>query len=130
MGMGSCRLPAWTLGKTWPRCAVLVISVVTIVGCETTLPSEMSHTEAKQLAQEIIQRCLDQGVDPRTTEMDVCTKHESYREIDKRLSNRAAVREIGRGIQNAADNYNRASQQRPVTCSGTTIGNTIRTTCF
>ena len=57
---------------------------------------------------------LDQGVAPNSGEMDVCTKHESNRELDKRYSNRAAVRDIGRGLQNAADDYNRADQRRPV----------------
>ncbi|CAH2409324.1 conserved hypothetical protein [Mesorhizobium escarrei] len=110
------------------RVAVIVVSAIALAGCETTLPSEMSHTEAKQLAQQIYQRCLDQGVDPGTTEMDVCTKHESYREIDKRLNNRAAVREVGRGLQNAAEK--RANQRRPVTCSSTVVGQTARTTCL
>jgi len=107
-----------------------VVSAIALGGCETTLPSEMSHTEAKQLAQQIIQRCLDQGVDPRTPEMDVCTNQETHREISKRFRNRAAVREVALGIQNAADNYNRASQRRPVNCTSTAVGHTVRTTCF
>lgn len=110
-------------------CAMLMVSVIALAGCETKLPSEMSHTEAKQFAQQIYQRCLDQGVVPGTEEMNVCTKHESYREIDQRFKNRATVREVGRGLQNAADNYNRANQQRPVTCTSTAAGPTIRTTC-
>ena len=110
--------------------ASIVVSAVGLAGCETTLPSEMSHTEAKKLAHRIYQRCLDQGVNPGTTEMDVCTKHESYREIDKRLSNRATMSEIASGLQSAADNYSRAKQRRPVTCSSTVIGPTVRTTCF
>lgn len=112
------------------RYAIIVASAVALGGCETTLPTEMSHTEAKQLAEQIIQRCLDQGVDPRTAEMDVCTKHETYREIDKRLSNRAAIRAAARGVQNAADNYNRANQQRSVTCTSMAAGPTVRTTCY
>lgn len=119
--------PTWKYRMSY---ALMVVSTVALAGCETTLPSEMSHTEAKQFAQQIYQRCLDQGVAPRTAEMDVCTKHESYREIDKRLRNRATAREIGRGLQNATDNYNRASQREPVTCSSTPVGRTVRTTCF
>jgi hypothetical protein len=120
------------VGATWVsrRCAVLMVSASALAGCETKLPSEMSHTEAKQFAQQIYQRCLDQGVVPGTDEMNVCTKHESYREIDQRFKNRATVREVGRGLQNAADNYNRANQQRPVTCTSTAAGPTIRTTCY
>lgn len=111
------------------RFVALLISAVALGGCETTLPSEMSHTELKQFAQMIYQRCLDQGVAPSSGEMDVCTKHESNRELDKRYSNRAAVRDIGRRLQNAADNYNRANQRRPITCSSIAAGPTVRTTC-
>ena len=123
-GLPRCAGPAWV------RCAAALGSAVVLGGCETTLPTEMSHTEAKQLAQTIIQRCLDQGVAQGSAEMDVCTKHETYREIDKRLANRAAVEEIGRGVQTAADNYNRATQRRPVTCTSTAMGPTVRTTCY
>jgi hypothetical protein len=112
------------------RRAAMVVSAIALAGCETKLPSEMSHTETKQLAQQIYQRCLDQGVAPGSAEMDVCTKHETYREIDQRLNNRATAREIGGGLQQAADNYNRARQRRPVTCTSTAVGPTVRTTCF
>ncbi|WP_156381295.1 hypothetical protein [Aminobacter sp. DSM 101952] len=123
-------VPVRSIWKCRTRYVAIMISAIALAGCETTLPTEMSHTEAKQFAQQIYQRCLDQGVDPRAAEMDVCTKHEAYREIDKRLSNRATMREIGSGLQVAADNYNRANQQRPVTCSSTAVGHTVRTTCF
>ena len=113
--------------KMRARQAVLLFSVLALAGCETTLPSEMSHTEAKQFAEKIIQSCVDQGVVPGSSEMDVCTRHESYREIDKRLENRATIVEVGRGLQKAADNYNR---QRPVSCTSTQVGPTVRTTCF
>ncbi len=113
----------------WVRCAVGIGTAAVLGGCETTLPTEMSHTEAKQLAHTIIQRCLDQGVAQGSAEMDVCTKHETYREIDKRLANRATLREIGHGIQIAADNYNRAAQ-RHVTCTSHSVGATTRTTCY
>jgi hypothetical protein len=77
--------------------AMWLVAVVA-TGCETTLPSEMSHTELKQLAQKIYQRCIDQGVNPKSAEVDVCTKHETRREISIRYDNRETVRDVARGV--------------------------------
>ncbi|MCQ1571735.1 hypothetical protein NFO65_13465 [Neorhizobium galegae] len=110
--------------------AVMMVAIVA-TGCETTLPSEMSHTEIKQLAQKIYQRCIDQGVDPKSAEMDVCTHQEGQREISARYENRETVRDVARGISKGAENFNRAStQSRPVVCNSTVMGPTVRTTCF
>lgn len=120
------------IGSDWYRLryAVVACSILALAGCETTLPSEMSHTQVKQLAQQIVQRCLDQGVQPQTREMDVCTNHEARREVNTRYNNRAAILGAASGIQSAADNYNQASQQRPVTCTSRATGPTVRTTCY
>lgn len=91
----------------------------------------MSHTEIKQLAQEIYQRCIDQGVDPKNAEMDVCTHQETKREISIRYENREIISGVARGVQQGAENYRRASMQnRPITCNSTAIGAAVRTTCF
>ena len=107
------------------RYAAIAVSALALAGCETKLPTEMSHTEAKQLAMTIYQRWVDQGVAPGSAEMKFCTDHETRREIDKRFSNRAALRGIGQGLQNAADN-----RRRRVTCTSTAVGHTVRTTCL
>ena len=64
--IGKYLVQAWNACKSRTRYAVLASSAIALGGCETTLPSEMSHTEVKQLAQQIYQRCLDQGVAPGT----------------------------------------------------------------
>ncbi|WP_426237384.1 hypothetical protein [Pararhizobium sp. DWP1-1-3] len=113
------------------RIAIIGVAVIGLVGCETKLPSEMSYTEIKQLAQKLIQRCIDQGATPNSAEMDACLHQEKQRELTTRYDNRAALRDVGNGLQKAADNYNRnATQNRPVTCTSTPMGPTIRTTCY
>ncbi len=114
------------------RVLVVGLLAAALSGCETKLPSEMSYTEIKQLAQKIYQRCVDQGVAPNTPEMDACLNQEKHRELNMRYDNRETLREIGSGLQKAADNYNRSARQsRPVTCNSLATGpTTTRTTCF
>lgn len=107
----------------------VLMASIAVAGCQTKLPSEMSHTEAKQLAAEIYQRCIDQNVIPGSSEMDVCTKHEARRDIDKRFANREMISGIGKGIQNAGNNYSRNNQRKPVICRGVVSGPYVQTTC-
>jgi hypothetical protein len=62
-----------------------------IVGCQQKTIAELSYTEMKQLAGEILQRCIDQGVKSGTPEMDICAKQEISRENSRRNRARRAA---------------------------------------
>lgn len=109
--------------------AAIGLSSIVLVGCQTKLPSEMSHSELKQFALDMYQRCIDQNVALGSPEMDICTKQEARREINKRFDNRATVTEISKGIQKAGDNHNRTSMKAPAICRSAPSGSFVTTTC-
>lgn len=104
---------------------LILVGFVVLAGCQTRQISEMSYSETKALAGEIVQRCIDQGVKPNSQEMRLCTQQEVYRENSMRVNNRAMVRRgaaaIGAGLQNASQGYYRAasrpSYNQSVTCT-------------
>lgn len=110
-------------GMKWAIGVALLALALT--GCTKTV-QEMSYSERKALAGEIVQRCIKQGIDPRSKEMDACTYAEAQREVTTRNMNyireRQAAAAIGQGLQNAGQSYNQAAansaaMNRTVTCT-------------
>lgn len=62
---------------------MLAVAAVVLAGCTKTV-EEMSYSERQILAQEIVQRCIGQGVKPDTPQMRDCTGVEAQREIATR----------------------------------------------
>lgn len=60
-----------------------LFALVVLAGCTKTV-QEMSYTERKALADQIVHRCMEQGVKLKTAEMDQCTFAEAQREVATR----------------------------------------------
>lgn len=113
-----------------------LLALVGLAGCTKTV-QEMSYSERKALAGEIVQRCIKQGVDPRSKEMDACTYAEAQREVTTRNMNyvreRQAAAAMAQGLQNAgnqmqANARNQAlinAMNRPVTTRCNRFGSTV-----
>lgn len=69
---------------------VAALPLVVLAGCTKTV-EEMSYSERQVLAQQIVQRCVAQGVKPETPQMQECTGVEAQREVASRR--RAAARQ-------------------------------------
>lgn len=75
------------------RVAVL-LAVVALSGCTKTV-EEMNYTERKALGAELVKRCMGQGIDPKSPEMNKCTYAEAQSEIASRRR-KAAVEDARR----------------------------------
>lgn len=62
------------------RVFIAVAGALLLASCQTKQIDEMTYSETKALAAEIVQRCVAQGVKPDTPEMQLCTKQEVSRE--------------------------------------------------
>jgi hypothetical protein len=62
---------------------VLALSALALVGCTKTV-EEMSYSERKALAQEIANRCYQQGVKSGSAEYEECSRVEVQREVSMR----------------------------------------------
>lgn len=114
------------------RLALPLLSCVLIASCQTKPIEEMSYTERKALAAEIVKRCIDQGVSPKNQrEMRRCTDIEAQREVYTRRRNQEMLDDIGEGIEKGAASYNAAANaSRPVHCTSQTIGTMTTTNCY
>lgn len=64
---------------------IFFLPIIALAGCMAGKPIEqMSYSEARALAQQIIKRCEAQGVKPGTREMKLCTDQEILREQSTR----------------------------------------------
>lgn len=104
---------------------VLLVAAAALTACTKTV-QEMSYSEQKALGQQIVKRCLDQGVDIKSKEMDTCIYVEAQRDVTTRNNSATREREaavvIGQGLQNAGQSYsnaaaNSAPANRSVTCT-------------
>lgn len=115
------------------RIAFSAIAFASVTGCVAEPPiDQLSHTELKALAEQIVVSCEAQGVKRDTPEMDACFRTESAREVARR--DRAAS--IGPAIAAGMSSYG-ASQQRaastyraPVRCTSSQVGGYVNTTCY
>lgn len=107
------------------KTVIALVALGVLAGCQTKQVEEMSYTEQKALAQQIVQRCYDQGVKTGTPEMNVCLQAEVNREkFKRRNAPRLKFNPAGAAaaLQNTADGYNRAAansagMNRTVTCN-------------
>lgn len=63
---------------------------VAVAGCVGKPVQEMSYSERNALAGQLVKRCMEQGVDPKSPQMTDCTKQEAMREIT--IRNKAEAR--------------------------------------
>lgn len=109
---------------------VIVACAIALAGCETKSVDEMSYTEVKQYAGELMERCRAQGA-AAGNEMQMCINQEARADEMKRRKAIQTRRQIGAAIAAGADGYARGSQaNRSVNCTSTGYGNTVRTTCY
>lgn len=107
--------------------SILVVLILAAAsGCQTQQLAEMNYSEQKILAEQIVKRCVAQGVKLGTQEMRLCTQVEIQREDATRKNNlvraQRAQASMAAGLQNASNSYNRAAAQtaarnRSVTCT-------------
>lgn len=103
----------------------LLVTALALAGCTKTV-DEMSYSEVKEYASKLHERCLEQGVKPGP-EMQLCINQEARADQAKRRRQR----EIGEAIAAGAESYSRSVQaNRPINCTSTGYGNTVRTTCY
>lgn len=112
-----------------------VLAMAVLAGCQTQQIHEMNYSERRELAAQIVQRCIDQGVNPESQEMSVCTAAEVQAENSKRQNNLAQARRsqmaLSQGMQNAGRSYSQASTaNRLVNCRSVRAPDgAVRTTC-
>lgn len=61
--------------------AITVLACVALCSCVGKPVQEMTYTERRELAGQLVKRCQDQGVKLQTPEMSECTKQEALREV-------------------------------------------------
>lgn len=94
---------------------------------------EMSYTQLKQYAEQMVEKCKKQGIPD--AELEACARQE----IRADQSRRVRQRQIGAAISQASADYGRNAQaaaqanmhaNRSVNCTSTRFGNTVRTNCY
>lgn len=61
--------------------AFSIVACIALTSCVGKPVQEMSYTERRELAGQLVKRCMDQGVKLKTPEMEQCTKQEALREV-------------------------------------------------
>lgn len=103
---------------------MIAVAAVALAGCTKSV-SEMSYTEMKQYVAQLEDKCRKQGV-PQN-EIRICVEQEGRADQARRMKQR----QIGAAISQASADYGRSMQaNRPVNCTSTGYGNTVRTTCY
>lgn len=81
---------------------LLVCSLSVLAACVGKPVQEMSYTARRDLAGQLVKRCMDQGVKLQTAEMEQCTQQEALREVSVR--NRMQARRESGAICNSVGN--------------------------
>ncbi len=112
------------------KIVMLAALAALIAGCQSKSVDEMSYSEVKQYAAALVDRCKAQGAKDGA-EMQTCINQEARSDEYKR---RKAIHDrqvIGAAIAAAGDGYAKGMQaNRPVNCTSTGYGTTVRTTCY
>lgn len=67
------------------RPVIFMLLTLVLVGCATTKPvDQMSYSEVRDLAAQIDQRCIAQGIPRNSPEFPICTKQEAGKEVSIR----------------------------------------------
>ncbi|NDV86779.1 hypothetical protein GTW51_08695 [Aurantimonas aggregata] len=119
---------------------MIVALLAPLAACTTKPIAEMSYTEVKVLADEIIERCNDQGVANGSPEMTICLRQEVGREDATRAANAQRRQAFAQALSQAGDNMQRqadrqalinaAQANRNISCRSTGFGNTVTTNCY
>jgi len=125
------------------RALLVAVAALALAGCQTKQVSEMSYSEVENLAGEIVQRCIAQGVKPNTPEMTACGQHEANREVvsrqNARIRQQNAAAAASASLSNASQGYYNAAaamranmvNNRTVQCRSQPMGaGTVSTTCY
>jgi hypothetical protein len=109
---------------------VIVAAMAALVaGCQSKPSAEMSYSELKQYAGSLVERCRKQV--SSESEMQACINQEARSDEYKRRQAVETRKAIGRAIASGSQAYGRSLQaNRPVNCTSTGYGNTVRTTCY
>lgn len=108
----------------------LLVAALAVAGCETKSVDEMSYSEVKQYAAELLERCKKQGASPGN-EMQMCINQEARADEVKRRKAIQTRRQIGAAIAAAGDGYARGSQaNRAVNCTSNRVGTYVYTNCY
>jgi len=103
----------------------LFVALIAVAGCETKQIAELNYSERKALADQLVQRCIEQGVPVTSPQFQLCTSAEAQAENAKRQRNliqaQRAQASLSRGFQNASNSYNQAAagsaaMNRTITC--------------
>lgn len=108
-------------GHIMKKWTIAVLSLVTLAGCQSKSPAEMSYSELRDYGMSLKARCQKQGV-KKDAEMQQCINQEALADHAKRqndIQTRQAIgmamAGAGAGMQNAAA----AQMARPTYCTYT-----------
>lgn len=94
-----------------------VMAALALAACSSTRPiAEMSYSEVNALAEQIIQRCVEQGFPDGHPQQEDCLRHEADREIATRQLNRQRQQALGAAFQTMGQSM---QQNRATTCNTT-----------
>lgn len=103
---------------------IVFASLIAFVGCTQTI-DEMSYTQLQSYVASMADKCREQGVPE--SQMEACVQQE----VRADQSRRRKQRQFGAALSQASAEYGRSVQaNRPVNCTSTGFGNTVRTTCY
>ena len=103
---------------------VFIIAALFAAGCTQSV-NEMSYSQLQAYAAQMVEKCQKQGVPD--SQMRACAEQEMRADQSRRMKQR----QFGAAMAQASADYNRSLQaNRPINCTSTGFGNTVRTTCY
>lgn len=122
------------------RTFLVVAALLPLAACQTKPIAEMGYSERQALANQIIDRCLAQGVPLQSRQMEACLKAEVQsehatrsRNLERRQRFADGLGQVGEDMQRQADRQalmNAATARRNVSCTSTGYGSIVRTNCY
>jgi len=112
------------LGCLMKKTMLLAAMAALLAGCTTSI-DEMSYPQRQKYVAGMVDKCRKEGVPD--AEMNACVQQE----VTADQSRRMRQKQVGAAIAGASQSYGRYLQaNRPVNCTSTGYGNTVRTTCY
>ena len=110
------------------RWTFALAGLAALAACVETKPvEEMGYAERKALVDEIIERCIALGIDPKSPEMQAC----GDAEIDGEINSRSAANARKQAYAAAMMQANVANQQRQrMNCTSTVGYGAVNTSCY
>lgn len=107
--------------------------VAVLAGCDSRPIESLGYEERMQLAQEITERCMKLGIDPKSQQMVDCQNAEVEKEVSTRSARREGAEAFGAAMQSYSASqqaYYQQSQSRRINCTSSTVGWSTNTTCY